>query len=104
MMRAAPHLALAGLFALLAACTTTAEPGAPDRPAALPQGSCDAGPVQDMLGEHATRALGTELLRRTGARTLRWGPPGAMFTMDYRQDRLNVSYDEDMAVTRISCG
>lgn len=76
----------------------------PGRLPAMPEGSCDAATVQDMLGEKTSQELGTELLRRTGSRTLRWGPPGAVFTMDYRQDRLNVIYDADMAITRIYCG
>ena len=36
--------------------------------------------------------------------TLRWGPPNAAWTMDYRQDRVNVRYDERMKIVEITCG
>ena len=40
----------------------------------------------------------------TGATSLRWGPPGAIFTMDYRQDRVNVMYDDNSMITEVRCG
>ncbi|HMO68727.1 MAG TPA: I78 family peptidase inhibitor, partial [Novosphingobium sp.] len=42
--------------------------------------------------------------RATGARTLRWMPPRTAVTMDYRADRLTVSYDDNRIIERISCG
>lgn len=85
---------------LLGACTTTgAEP--PQRELA---GECDAAGVQDRVGQRATADLGGLLLRETGARTLRWVPPRTAVTMDFRADRLTVSYDDDMVIERISCG
>ena len=44
------------------------------------------------------------LAQSIGASTLRWGPPGSAMTMDFREDRLTVSYDEQMVVTRLNCG
>ena len=35
---------------------------------------------------------------------MRWGAPGMAMTMDYREDRLTVSYDEAMLVTSARCG
>jgi hypothetical protein len=48
--------------------------------------------------------MGAELLRATGARQLRWLAPGMAATMDFRPDRLSVSYDEKMVITLITCG
>ena len=52
----------------------------------------------------ATAASGAELMRLSGARTLRWVPPRSAVTMDYRADRLTVSYDDNYTIVRISCG
>lgn len=65
---------------------------------------CRADAVQDYLGRTATASLGGELLRAANARELRWVAPGMMVTMDYRAQRLTVSYDEAMRITTISCG
>jgi hypothetical protein len=35
---------------------------------------------------------------------LRWGPPDSAMTMDFRADRLTVSYDANMVVTGVKCG
>lgn len=95
----------AALAASLAACATVpAYSTGEEPPARQPEGECDASGVQDMLGEVATQELGATLLERTGARVLRWVPPNTAVTMDYRLDRLTVSYDADMVIERISCG
>lgn len=90
---------------LLAGCVTA---GAPDTGAGTdryePQGKCDASAVQARLGAMATQELGAELQASSGARTLRWVPPRTAVTMDYRPDRLNVEYNDNMVITRISCG
>ncbi|WP_291134789.1 I78 family peptidase inhibitor [Erythrobacter sp.] len=65
---------------------------------------CDAGPVQNLVGEKATPEIGERILSETGARTLRWGPPRSAWTMDYRVDRVNVRYDDDMVIEAITCG
>jgi len=70
----------------------------------MPAGECTADVAQDMIGQRATAELGTELLRRTGARNLRWVPPRSAVTMDYRADRLTVGYDDAYSIVRISCG
>lgn len=93
-------LAAAGLS--LSACATV-----PDDDMGPPAGNdelCDAGDAQDVIGEKASAATGQRILDLTGARTLRWGPPGAVFTMDFRPDRVNVMYDANMNITRITCG
>ena len=65
---------------------------------------CDASDVADLIGQTADEAMGAVLLSRTGARTLRWVAPGMAVTMDYREDRLTVSYDDKMRIERITCG
>lgn len=90
---------------LLAACAATMPPQDIDLPGVpAPGGECNASGVQDRIGQRATEQLGAELLKLTGARTLRWGPPDTAFTMDFRQDRLNIHYDRDYIITRINCG
>jgi hypothetical protein len=99
--------AAAPLTLAIAACAMS-EP-APEPPASPPpterEGmACDAAPVQGFVGEKATPEIGERILAKSGARTLRWGPPDSAWTMDYREDRVNVSYDADMVIERITCG
>lgn len=89
------------LALLLGACATTADGEPPRRELA---GECDASSVQEHIGHRASAESGATLLRLTGARTLRWVPPRTAVTMDFRADRLTVSYDDDMVIERISCG
>lgn len=94
-------LLLTGVSLLMAGCsTTTASP--PASPSTTE--ACDAAPAQMALGRTATGEVGAELLRVTGARDLRWLAPGMAATMDFRADRLTVSYDDKMTITRIACG
>ena len=95
-------LALTVPALLLAGCIPQVQP--PEDLPAMPEGECSAAPAQDLVGQKATGELGSELLRRTGAKTLRWVAPGMAVTMDYRADRLTVGYDENYIIARISCG
>lgn len=83
---------------LLGACTT------PVDSEGEPVGECDATSVQGLIGERASEVIGARLLGETGARQLRWVPPDTAVTMDFRPDRLTVSYDANMVIERISCG
>ncbi|MBV7266110.1 I78 family peptidase inhibitor [Erythrobacter ani] len=65
---------------------------------------CDAQAVQEHIGREATQAAGEAVLDQSGARTLRWGPPNSAWTMDYREDRVNIRYDDQMKITAITCG
>ena len=86
----------------LAACATTYGDDAPAPPSA--GGTCNAEAAQSYVGNEATPQVGAAILEESGARTLRWGPPNSAWTMDYRQDRVNVRYDEGMTITEITCG
>lgn len=66
-------------------------------------GECNAEPAQHLIGSKANGETGAELMRLTGAASLRWVPPRTAVTMDFRADRLTVSYDDDMTIERISC-
>lgn len=91
--------------AALAACATTSanEPGTPDAGNGE-TAMCDPAAAQSYVGQKATAQVGEQILDATGARRLRWGPPRAAFTMDFRQDRVNVMYDDAMIITQITCG
>ena len=91
--------------AALAACATTSanEPGTPDTGNGE-TAMCDPAAAQSYVGQKATGQVGEQILDATGARQLRWGPPRSAFTMDFRQDRVNVMYDDAMTITQITCG
>ncbi|MDF1835011.1 MAG: I78 family peptidase inhibitor [Alteraurantiacibacter sp. bin_em_oilr2.035] len=85
-------------------CTTANAPPQVEPPARQLEGECDASAVQNHLGHRATADVGSQLLEMTGARQLRWVPPRTAVTMDYRADRLSVTYDDDMKIVTIACG
>jgi hypothetical protein len=98
---------LVGALAMMAGCTGM-EAGTP-RPAgasatAPRTGTCAAEPAQIRVGQTATADIGAELLRLSGAQTLRWVAPHMAVTMDYRFDRLTVTYDAGMTIVGITCG
>ncbi len=66
-------------------------------------GECKAEPGQAFVGQKVTSEVGEKLLKATKAHTLRWVPPRTAVTMDFRADRLTVSYDDDMVIERVSC-
>lgn len=87
---------------MLAGCMTMASDEA--APAQTATGICDASAVQQYVGQRASQQTGDAILSMSGAKSLRWGPPDSMWTMDYREDRVNVRYDGDMAITAVTCG
>lgn len=98
---------------LLGACVMTGAPdgtrlpgdSSSDVPAAQAGGfACDAGAAEMLIGETPSQALGTRVMNLTGARQLRWIGPGMAVTMEFREGRVNVYYDADYRVERISCG
>jgi Peptidase inhibitor I78 family len=98
-----PTLVAAVAAMTLAGCATTGS--APDQ-AAAPSGAmaCKADAAQSYIGQQASQVTGTAILKDSGARTLRWGPPNSAWTMDFREDRVNVRYDDTMKITDITCG
>jgi len=96
-------ITLAGIGLALAGCAGTGETGG-GPVAGAPQGECNAEAAQSMVGQQASAEAGQRLLALTGARQLRWAPPNSAMTMDFRPDRLTVSYDASMRIERITCG
>ena len=66
--------------------------------------TCNADDLQVLVGEQANDNTGKLALKQSGAKMLRWIPPNSAVTMDFRQDRLNISYDENMRIDRVNCG
>lgn len=99
------HLYLAALACpALAACSTTStEPEIPER-GVTPGYVCKADGLESLVGGQATGEVGADALNRSGARRLRWIAPNTAVTKDFRQDRLNISYDNEMTITRVNCG
>lgn len=89
-------LSLTGALALTACATTTPPP--------IANGACNHDALARFTGQKASAETGAALLAASGARTLRWGGPGMAMTMDFRPDRLTVSYDEAMTITSARCG
>lgn len=87
----------------LTACAGAGDEG-PATPPAMVEGPCRNDPVAGFVGQTATADLGTRMLAASGARTLRWGGPNTAMTMDFRPDRLTVTYDEKMVITAARCG
>lgn len=81
----------------------TAEAVPPPPPPGAPM-VCNAAAAQGHIGHSATQGMGAAILKDAGARTLRWGPPNGAWTMDYREDRVNVRYNAEMKITEITCG
>jgi hypothetical protein len=90
----------AALLVATAGCATAAE----EAPVRGGGGSCESSKAQALVGRTRSQAVEAEALRLTGARAVRWIPEGAMVTMDYREDRLNLHLDGKGAVVKIACG
>jgi hypothetical protein len=84
----------------LAGCATSP----PKNIAAAGAGACRNDDLAQFVGQKVNAQLSDSLMKASGARVLRWGPPRTAMTMDFRQDRLTVSYDETMTITAARCG
>ena len=96
-------LAAGALIMAMAGCASVPPAEAEEVPV-RGAGTCNAAKVQGLIGRALSEGLGKEALRLAGARTLRWIPKGAMVTMDYREDRVNLHLDGKGKVVRIACG
>ena len=67
-------------------------------------GGCDASRAQMLIGRARSEKLGAEAKRLSGATARRWIRSGAMVTMDYREDRINLRLDTKDKVAKIDCG
>ena len=91
-------LTIAAGAAALSACATTGTTNeAGER-------ICNAEPAQRFVGEKADVAHGLTIQQVTGSEILRWAPPRSALTMDFRQERVTIAYDDAMNITMITCG
>lgn len=91
---------MAGLLGL----TACVGANGPTTPPAAAEGPCRNEELDAFVGRKASAETGAALLKASGATALRWGGPGMAMTMDFRPDRLTVSYDESMVITSARCG
>lgn len=96
------YLAIAAILPL-AACSAESAPveSTPPPPAEM---TCKADAAASYVGQTASADVGAAIVKATGARTLRWGPPRSAMTMDYRADRVNIMYDDAYKITQVTCG
>ncbi|MEA3002964.1 MAG: hypothetical protein QOH81_1752 [Sphingomonadales bacterium] len=97
------------LGVLAMAMTIGAAPPPPAAPDAYPvRGEtghkCDAARAKKLVGRKRSPRVEAEALRLSGGGTVRWIPMGAMVTMDYRADRLNLRLDRKGRILGVSCG
>ncbi|MGJ3649806.1 I78 family peptidase inhibitor [Sphingomonas sp. GlSt437] len=86
----------------LAACASDGTPP-PASPPALAM-TCKADRVQGLVGTVITDEIAQRAKRRAHATLLRVLPMGAMMTMDYRTDRLNIILRPGRKAMRVTCG
>jgi hypothetical protein len=95
-----PIIAATTMASLMLAGCAVIPPAEPPSP----QAACTDTGLGHFVGQAASEDVGTQMLAVSGAKTLRWGPPGAAMTMDFRPDRLTVAYDENMLILSARCG
>lgn len=88
---------LLGLTACAGGNGRATPPAAAERP-------CRNEELDAFVERKASAETGAALLKASGATALRWSGPGMAMTMDFRPDRLTVSYDESMVITSARCG
>ena len=99
MRKAIPLLAM-----VLPACATAAPQAEIPVRGSTPGFTCRGQGLERYVGREATAELTAELRRASGAKTVRWVPPGSMITMEYREDRLTARVDARNRVTAVNCG
>lgn len=86
----------------IAACAT-----APAGPPVHGGGSgfvCRGDDLARFAGQSASKELGVEMLRASGARVIRWVAHGMKVTMEFSPERLTVWLTPDNRVERVNCG
>ena len=70
---------------------------------AADSGVCRATGLEQFRGQSATQDVAINLIRASGAKDIRWVPPGTAVTMDHRSDRLTVHTDAQNRIVSASC-
>jgi len=105
-------LKVAALAGAVTACATSAPPTGlivPPNDGVPVHGStggreCSNQGLDQFRGRAATSEVGSEILRLSGARIIRWAPPGTMMTMEFNSERVTVHLDSANRITRAICG
>src|SRR5687767_3738877 len=87
----------------LAACTIATSDQTGDGLPPVPA-NCSNATLSQFVGQPASQDLGAQMLRASGARTIRWVPKGGMVTMDFSPTRLTVQLDGSNRVETANCG
>ena len=90
----------------LGGCARVAPPPAADPTpvhGVTPGYICSNTNLQQFVGQTQSADLEAQLLRVSGAKTVRWVPQGTAVTMEFRSDRLTVFLDAQNKVERLSC-
>jgi len=88
----------------LAGCSTFAPAQKTPEQLAKANYICSASELQTLVGEQANENTGKLAQKKSNAKLLRWIPPNSAVTMDFREDRLNISYDDNMKIVQVNCG
>ena len=65
---------------------------------------CNAEPGQLFIGQKADAASGLAIRQATGTDEVRWAPPRTAMTMEFKEGRVTVAYDDAMTITAVTCG
>lgn len=102
MIRYSKALSVLGFASLTTACMT--EPPSPPAPPPLVSRACDAGPVQQYVGQSFATFTLSDVQIQSKSANARVIAPGTAVTSEFRADRVNVYVDQGNVVTRIVCG
>ncbi|HYI42137.1 MAG TPA: I78 family peptidase inhibitor [Sphingomicrobium sp.] len=80
--------------------------GTPSQPvqASASTRECSNSGLDRFRGQPGTSATGSEMLRVSGAQTIRWVQPGQAVTMDFSPQRLTVYLAKGSVIDRANCG
>jgi uncharacterized lipoprotein YajG len=100
--RSVPIASMAAL-AMLAGCTTQGEVRPEPSPAPVGTDACGASKVASYIGAPRTDEVIAKIKSASGAQALRVVGPNDAMTMDFREDRLTVSTDENGRIKSLRC-
>ncbi|WP_227367428.1 I78 family peptidase inhibitor [Halomonas sp. M20] len=96
------------LAALASGCASGPAPEDAPRPPDMSEPGnreqCDTRSVQSYIGQNYSDALRQILTSQSDAENARVLEPGQPFTLDYRQERLNIYLDDDGRISDLRCG
>jgi len=92
---------------LLAGCSTAPKPDDAPRPPdvkPVPEDACGAQTVGSLVGTILNDTVQARIADRSRAADIRVMEPGKSYTMDHREERLNVKVNDQRMITDIFCG